>query len=61
MTAEESNGNVATAMNGSVDALENANYIPQNILVTGGAGTYRVLKFYHTSGTSMWCWMPLQL
>ena len=31
--------NVAAAMNGSVEALENANYIPQSILVTGGAGT----------------------
>jgi hypothetical protein len=33
------NNDVATAMNGSVEALENATYIPQNILVTGGAGT----------------------
>ena len=29
----------AAAMNGSVEALENASYIPQNIMVTGGAGT----------------------
>jgi hypothetical protein len=27
------------ATNGSIDALENASYIPQNILITGGAGT----------------------
>jgi hypothetical protein len=30
---------VATAINGSVEALENATYIPQSIMVTGGAGT----------------------
>ena len=41
MATETSNNNndVAAAMNGSVEALENANYIPQSILVTGGAGT----------------------
>jgi hypothetical protein len=29
------------AMNGAVDALEGASYIPENILVTGGAGEFR--------------------
>lgn len=43
MTTEASN--VATAMNGSVEALENANYIPQSILVTGGAGTLQCVVF----------------
>lgn len=38
--------NVANAMNGSVDALENAKYIPQSILVTGGAGTLSFSPFY---------------
>jgi hypothetical protein len=35
-----SSATVTTAMNGSVEALENATYIPQSIMVTGGAGKY---------------------
>jgi hypothetical protein len=38
-TVESMSTETTAAMNGSVEALENANYIPQNILVTGGAGT----------------------
>ena len=45
MTTETSN--VTAAMNGSVEALENANYIPQSIMVTGGAGTYLFSYILH--------------